>query len=579
MADRSPNELSILESPSPPRGTPWRRWGLHLLRWTLVLAILCLIRANHQRHLAEEKAQREVSAGVDSVLPFFPRAARFTGTDPVRGGRYVVDEDGTKLGYVLQTSPMSDDIIGYSGPNNTLIAFGTDDRVVGIDLVSSGDTEDHVAQVVAHAPFMTGFNGLTWEDLEQLESVQAVSGATLTSLALAEGVLYRVRGSKPSFRFPDPVTLKEIQRLFPDANAFRPTPASQELLEIRDTDDRRVGFVARTSPRNDHRIGYRGPTDALLGIDPTGNHVTGIAIKESYDTPVYVEDVTSDYTFMRGFREMPLEELASWEEKDTQAHAVSGATMTSAALVDSLAASARSILYHREAPATPVWEPRLRDLGLGIVVVVGLMLSFSNLRGKLWLRRLFQVFLVLYVGFVSGDLLSQALLVGWAEHGVPWRIATGLVLVGAVAFLVPLTTKKQWYCHHYCPYGAAQELVKQRLPWRWKIPHRLHRLLKLTPLLLLAWVLVVTFRHLDVDLASIEPFDAFIFRVAGWGTIAVAVAGLIVSLFVPMAYCQYACPTGALLKFLRFNNRSDRLGGGDWAAILLLATALLLSLP
>ena len=52
--------------------------------------------------------------------------------------------------------------------------------------------------------------------------------------------------------------------------------------------------------------------------------------------------------------------------------------------------------------------------------------------------------------------------------------------------------------------------------------------------------------------------------------------GLVASLFVPMAYCRYGCPTGALLGYLRYNRRSDRLGAGDGVAALCLAVAVVL---
>jgi polyferredoxin len=67
-------------------------------------------------------------------------------------------------------------------------------------------------------------------------------------------------------------------------------------------------------------------------------------------------------------------------------------------------------------------------------------------------------------------------------------------------------------------------------------------------------------------LVDIEPFDAYLFPVAGWATITIALVGLAASLFVPMAYCRYGCPTGALLQFLRFNAASDRWSSRDWVA-------------
>ena len=38
------------------------------------------------------------------------------------------------------TSPASDAVIGYSGPTNVLVAFDTGDRILGIDVLDTGDT-------------------------------------------------------------------------------------------------------------------------------------------------------------------------------------------------------------------------------------------------------------------------------------------------------------------------------------------------------------------------------------------------------------------------------------------------------
>ena len=46
------------------------------------------------------------------------------------------------------------------------------------------------------------------------------------------------------------------------------------------------------------------------------------------------------------------------------------------------------------------------------------------------------------------------------------------------------------------------------------------------------------------------------------------------SLFVPMAYCRYGCPTGAMLTYFKFNSRTDRWSRRDWLALALLAIAL-----
>ena len=207
-------------------------------------------------------------------------------------------------------------------------------------------------------------------------------------------------------------------------------------------------------------------------------------------------------------------------------------------------------------------------------------MAFGKTYGHRWTRRGFQALVIVSVGFVTGDLLAQSLFAGWASGGVPWRTAPGLVLLMAASLAVPWATRKPLYCMHLCPHGAAQELLSHVAPKRWRIalPKDFARGLRWMPGLLLALVTVVTILVLPIDLAGIEPFDAYLVRSAGWATIAIAVAGLLASLFVPMAYCRhFGCPTGALLNFIRGRGSADRFGGRDAAAAALVALAAALS--
>jgi polyferredoxin len=189
------------------------------------------------------------------------------------------------------------------------------------------------------------------------------------------------------------------------------------------------------------------------------------------------------------------------------------------------------------------------------------------------------VLVIGYVGFFAGAPLAQSLFAGWAQNGVPWRGAPALVLLAAAALVVPWSTRKPLYCQHLCPHGAAQELLGHFVPRRWRIPLRKDFAagLRWFAPLLLVLVVIVTIMGLPMDLAHIEPFDAYSLRVAGIATIAIAVAGLIVSLFIPMAYCRYGCPTGALLEFVRGRGTTDHFGRRDVAALFLVGLAALLS--
>ena len=139
--------------------------------------------------------------------------------------------------------------------------------------------------------------------------------------------------------------------------------------------------------------------------------------------------------------------------------------------------------------------------------------------------------------------------------------------------LAPVFTSKQLYCHHICPHGALQQLLARRLPWQVRLPRKLDKFLGGLPLLLLGFVLFAILRSWPVNLNAIEPFDAYLVWIAGWGTVVVAIVGLIAALFTPLAYCKYGCPTGALFRLLRFTGDNDRLGLRDWLAAAVLGVA------
>jgi NosR/NirI family nitrous oxide reductase transcriptional regulator len=173
---------------------------------------------------------------------------------------------------------------------------------------------------------------------------------------------------------------------------------------------------------------------------------------------------------------------------------------------------------------------------------------------------------------INADLLSSAMFVGWAQSGFPWRNAVGLICLAAAAMTVPIVFKRNIYCDHLCPHGALQQL----LPRRWKIrtlPRWGVRGLRLIRPVLLTIIVLVPMLGWSMSLVDLEPFDAYAWRAAGVATVSIAVAGLGLSLFIPMAYCRYGCPTGAVLDYLRRNSRSDRLTAADGLAVLLCAIA------
>ncbi|MCA9226254.1 MAG: FMN-binding protein [Planctomycetales bacterium] len=573
MEDRPAAELPIIAK----RRRPVRAALLHAGRLLLFAALIWLIRQQHIEFAAAQRLARAGRVTLSDARQLFPAAASIADAATANGRWLVYDAHNATLGYVLQTSPESDSIVGYAGPTNTLLGFSPDDQIVAMAIAHSADTADHVKSVRESERFLHSLDGLTAEQAAEAD-VEAVSGATLTSLAITEGLRMRLGGHRPSPRFPNELTLEELQRFFPDAARLATQPGrSPETVDVLGEDGERLGTALRTSPATDDVMGYQGPTDSLIALGADGR-VIGVRVRASFDNEPYVGYVRDDYYFRDLFSGLTLEELAKFDPAAAEVEGVSGATMTSLAVARGLPEAAAAAL--QPPPEPPVRRVRFatRDAGTILILLGALAMTFTRLRGRRWARIGFQIALIGYFGFLNGDLLSQALLVGWSQSGVPWRFAPGLTLLTAAALVIPVVSKRQIYCHHVCPFGAAQQLTRGRLPWRVSLPGKLTKALEAIPAVLLVVVVSTAMLHWPLNLAGIEPFDAFVFWVAGASTLAIAGVGLIASMFVPMAYCRFGCPTGAMLGFLRFHADADRFTRRDAFAIALLLAAVALRL-
>src|SRR5260221_7915380 len=172
-----------------------RRTLLQLYRLAVLVAVAWIVRAHHVRLRIEGHAP----ITVEEVRAIFPKAAELRLDSGERAGMFVWDGEGHQLGYVLRTSPITDDIIGYRGWTDTLIAFDPALHVLGVRLRSSQDTEEHVGDVRDDRYFLKTWNGKSWDAVAgktpEQAGIEGVSGATMTSLAIAEGITRRLRAA------------------------------------------------------------------------------------------------------------------------------------------------------------------------------------------------------------------------------------------------------------------------------------------------------------------------------------------------------------------------------------------------
>jgi NosR/NirI family nitrous oxide reductase transcriptional regulator len=535
-----------------------------LVRFVILVCAAALVYfAGRQPRIADP-------VSLDAARRLFPEAAALAGGDPRLGGARVVDRFGRPLGLVLTTSPQADDLVGYAGPSNLLIGLNNEQQVIGVEILKSGDTLAHVEEVRAADDFWEQFRGTS--PTSPAPKIEGVSGSTLTSLAMAEGIERRLRGKSLSLRFPEPVTLAEVQELFPPAASIVADEPRAGWQQVFDAGGQTLGYVVRSSPYTDNGRGYRGPTDVLIAVAADGKTVVGGQIRKSYDTEEYVDRVREESSFWKLLGGRTTDEWATIDFREAGIEGVSGATQTSFAVADGFR---RRLAADMAAPPETKpnrWMPWL----LAAVIVGGLAMSFSPLRASRRARVLWQGVLIIVFLFWLGDLVSLALLAGWARSGVPWQSAPAAVLLVAVALVTPWATRKQVYCQQLCPHGAAQTWLGRFKRLHLKLPIAAERWLTRLPLVLLAAGLLLAIAWRGFDLAWLEPFDAWVLKTSALVSLGVAIVGLVASLFVPQAYCRFGCPTGELLRLVKSGGSHDRLTRRDYVAAGIVVAAALL---
>ena len=550
-------------------GESKRRLPVHAIRILILAAILLMLRLHQQKvELAASTTLPEIDLA--TVQTFLPEAHSL---DPARndtGGHSILNVEGIQLGIVMQTSPDADHIIGFSGPTNTLLIFNNDESLLHAEILNSQDTPNHVQAVLDDPEFLTSLMGKTKTELASAAVVDGVSGATLTSFAIRESITRRLGGIQNSLRFPKDPSLEDVKIIFPEAAAVQGT-------FVLNADGQLIGTLRRTSPAADNIIGYQGPTDTLIGLNPYGQRVFGIVPLQTYDNEEYVYYVRVDDYFRNILNGRTLEDLAALDLVEAEIEGVSGATMTSMAM-------ARGVVQHAQVhQGNPVFHVGSHtivftspaDIASILIITLGIVLGLTRLRANARLRLAYSLVLIAYLGLYAGDMISLAMFAGWARHGIPWISAVVLILLSIAAVLLPIATGHNLYCHHLCPHGALQQIIRRFTRKRLHLSPKTIRILNPLRGILLTLCVILAITFPGFSLVQLEPFDAWVWHIAGWATITVAITGLAASFVIPMAYCRFGCPTGYLLDLLRRHRRSNQWSTADWTVTALLATAVI----
>ena len=131
--------------------------------------------------------------------------------------------------------------------------------------------------------------------------------------------------------------------------------------------------------------------------------------------------------------------------------AVSGATYTSTAIISSVRRMTSNQVERQKLSIDTI----CRQAAVIAILICALIAFFSPKR-KL-LRKIVLLLSLLVLGFWTSSMLSLAVFFRWIANGISWQIQIPLVAVAVAAVLLPIFTKRAFYCSYLCPFGALQE--------------------------------------------------------------------------------------------------------------------------
>ncbi len=338
----------------------------------------------------------------------------------------------------------------------------------------------------------------------------------------------------------DIVPLDAVKKYFPTCTGIEKV---NDVHYVVKAGGEEVGKLLVTTPIADDLIGYAGNVPLFLAVSED-DVILGLTLLDNSESPGFLKRLEKKNLF------------SAWDGKTLEeaeqlnVEAVSGATMSSDAIRGSVKRALEYYLQRDSEGFDVDWVKLLQHVLGGIVVLLTLASMFLGSRMKRW-RYVLQVASVLILGFWSGYFVSLELLFNWLLNGVPWGARILLPVIAVLALACPLFLNKAYYCAYLCPFGAAQELMG-KIYKRKKAPKGMWKnVFKYTRVTYFMVVVALLLWGIPLDLASMEPFSAFLLTAATGWMIALAVIFLLLSIFFARPWCNYFCPTGALLEILR----------------------------
>lgn len=375
----------------------------------------------------------------------------------------------------------------------------------------------------------------------------------LIVINLTKGQEPTANSQQPKFNFV--LTLEDSRKYFPEADSVvLENVNSYNVYNDGDV----VGKVVNTSPFSDEVYGYNSITPLTIYLD-RDNNIFEVEICENRESRGYLNKVVNS-----GYLDL-WDGLTPKEAANHNVDAVSGCTFTSVAIEQSLQIRMQE-LSKQESVFSVDWKLLARQICIFVVTILATICFFTKKSKTLRIITLLLSMAVL--GFWTNSLLSLALFYNWITNGISLAIQLPLLIIAALAILLPLFTKKSFYCQYLCPFGAAQEFVggigikakgkkssalspQLSVLSSQSMKSIIFNFFAVLRKVILLTLLIIVALGVGLDLSVVEPFPIFNYQSIGFGVAIFAGVILVASVFIKRPWCNYLCPTGTLLESIR----------------------------
>ncbi|WP_281614982.1 4Fe-4S binding protein [Flammeovirga sp. SubArs3] len=331
------------------------------------------------------------------------------------------------------------------------------------------------------------------------------------------------------------VTQPHLESIFKEAKYF--TVDEQKKYTVYNQFKDIIGYAISTHDYASHVRGFAGEVPVLIGFD-NDSTIQGMEMLQHNESGEYIEFILDD-RLLDKWNGLTFDR-ALYHEVD----GITSATETSEAIIKTIHVTLSEItgkeLVHQEYS----WSLILQWVLTSFTIIFGLLVCFYKPMKNYRTPMLIMVTIVM--GFVYQKMISVSFLHGWIVHGISLESNLVSIVLLVLSVVLPLTTKKQFYCHYMCPFGAAQELVGKVSPLKKKNMNWMK--LRSIPLQTIATIILISCILIGKypELSYVEPFPSFSFRIVSWWMIGFGLLFIGLSFFYSKPWCKI-CPTGFLL--------------------------------